>query len=97
MAGHGEASWTDGPIHVTFGFMTITLTPNAEAFLQQLRQSESPEEIVERALQRLAAEEATSSRQMTPSEAVDSNRELRKGVTLGGVSIKELINEGRKY
>jgi prevent-host-death family protein len=28
--------------------------------------------------------------------AVDRIRELRKGLTLGGLDIKELINEGRK-
>lgn len=28
--------------------------------------------------------------------AAESIRERRKGVTLGGISIKELINEGRK-
>ena len=34
---------------------------------------------------------------MTPEEAVDDIRELRKGVTLGGIRIRDLINEGRKY
>jgi prevent-host-death family protein len=29
-------------------------------------------------------------------EAVERIRELRKGLTLGGLDIKELINEGRK-
>ena len=33
----------------------------------------------------------------TPAEAVADIRELRKGVTLGGLKIKDLINEGRKY
>ena len=30
-------------------------------------------------------------------EAIDRIRELRKGNTLGGLKIKDLINEGRKY
>ena len=34
---------------------------------------------------------------MTPREAVDRIRELREGNSLGGLSIKDLINEGRKY
>jgi hypothetical protein len=34
---------------------------------------------------------------MTPAEAVADIRELRKGVTLGGLRIRDLINEGRKY
>jgi hypothetical protein len=33
---------------------------------------------------------------MWPAEAVADIRELRKGVTLGGLRIKELINEERK-
>jgi hypothetical protein len=35
--------------------------------------------------------------QMTPAEAVADIRELRKGGTLGGFRIKDLIDEGRKY
>jgi hypothetical protein len=34
---------------------------------------------------------------MTPAEAVADIRELRKGVTLGGFRIKDLIDEGRKH
>jgi hypothetical protein len=34
---------------------------------------------------------------MTPDEAVERIRQLRRDVTLGDVSIKDLINEGRKY
>jgi hypothetical protein len=34
---------------------------------------------------------------MSPAEAVADIRELRKGVTLGSLRIKDLINEGRKY
>jgi len=34
---------------------------------------------------------------LTPEEAVADLREARKGVTLGGLKIKDLINEGRKY
>lgn len=34
---------------------------------------------------------------LTPEQAADDIRELRKGVTLGGLSIKDLINEGRKF
>lgn len=31
-----------------------------------------------------------------PRKAVEEIRRLRKGITLGGISIKELINEGRR-
>jgi hypothetical protein len=34
---------------------------------------------------------------MTPAEAVDRILQLRERNTLDGISIKELINEGRKY
>jgi hypothetical protein len=76
--------------------MTVTLTPHAEALLQQLADGGSPEQVVERALERLAAEQPAASKRMTPAEAVDRIREVRKGITLGGLSIKELINEGRR-
>ena len=56
----------------------------------------SPEEVVTRALETLAEKEppTVSTRTMTPAEAVADIRELRKGVTLGGLRIKDLINEG---
>ena len=77
--------------------MTVTLTPHAEALLQQLAHSGSPEEIVERALELLAAEQPIAKKRMTPAEAVERILQLRERNTLGGISIKELINEGRKY
>lgn len=35
--------------------------------------------------------------QLSPEEAVRRIRELRKGNILGGLSIRELIEEGRRY
>jgi prevent-host-death family protein len=35
-------------------------------------------------------------KRMTPAEAVEAIKKARKGRTLGGISIKELINEGRR-
>ena len=59
----------------------------------------SPEEVVTRALETLAEKEppALPTRTMTPAQAVADIRELRKGVTLGGLRIEDLISEGRKY
>ena len=57
----------------------------------------SPEQIVDEALERLVSERGTTEKRMTSPEAVDRIRELRKGVKLDGISVKELINEGRKY
>ena len=58
----------------------------------------SPEEVVTRALEILAEKELpTIERKRTVAEVVEHIRESRKGVTLGGLKIKDLINEGRKY
>ncbi len=82
---------------------TIRLTPHAESLLQKQLASgpyRSPEEVVERALETLAESSERShavGSMMTPAEAVADIMELRKGLTLGGLKIKDLINEGRKY
>jgi Arc/MetJ-type ribon-helix-helix transcriptional regulator len=80
---------------------TLNLDPHGEQLLAaQLRTGRyhSPEEVVTRALETLAEQEAPpSAGTMTPAEAVAEIRELREGITLGGLKIKDLINEGRKY
>jgi hypothetical protein len=84
---------------------TVRLTGESEKLLKEqlaVRPESSPEEIIERALQSLAQEDRRhvgeeSERKMTPAEAVDAILELRKNQTLGGLKIKDLINEGRKY
>lgn len=45
---------------------------------------------------RLIAHESDDDRRRRSLEAVERIRELRKGLTLGGLDIKELINEGRR-
>jgi hypothetical protein len=82
--------------------LTLTLdTHGAELVVAYLRSGayRSPEEVVARALETLAANEpqAVSAATMSTTEAVADIRELRKGVTLGGLRIKDLINEGRKH
>lgn len=61
----------------------------------------SPEEVIELALETLAIRSVEQSRHAfsakSPAEAVASIQENRKDVTLGGIRIKDLINEGRKY
>ena len=81
--------------------MPLTLGPHSEQMVAaQLRTGRyhPPEEVVTRALETLAEKEPPSAptRTMTPAEAVADIRELRKGVTLGGLRIKDLIDEGRK-
>ena len=80
--------------------MTVTLTPYAEQLLaQQLaRGGTTPEQILERALERLAEQEPpVAAAQPSVAEAVEHIRASRKGITLGGFKIKDLINEGRKH
>jgi len=82
--------------------LTLTLGPHGEQLVAaHLRTGRyhSPEEVVTRALETLAEKESPTmpTRRMTPAEAVADIRELRKGVTLGGLRIKDLIDEGRKY
>jgi Arc/MetJ-type ribon-helix-helix transcriptional regulator len=82
---------------------TIQLTPYGEALLQkQLEKGRfrSPEEVVERALEILeesSGQSQITSSKMTPAEAVAEIIKNRKGVTLGGLKIKDLIHEGHKY
>ncbi len=84
--------------------MNIRLTPLSEKLLrEQLAHGayQSPEEVIERALETLAQTSispftlgmATKGRE----EAVADILELRKGVTLGGLKITDLIHEGHKY
>ena len=79
--------------------MQVTLSPHGEELLKdQLARhaGSSPEQILERALEKLA-EEPPTERKKTPAEAVAHIRESRKGVTLGGLKIKDMIHEGHKY
>ena len=79
--------------------MQVTLSPHGEELLAAALArglGRSPEEIVERALETIAEQEPAE-RKKTPAEAVTHIRESRKGVTLGGLKIKDLIHEGHKY
>ena len=82
--------------------LTLTLDPHGEQLVAaHLRTGRyhSPEEVVTRALETLAEKETSTvpTQTMTPAEAVADIRELRKGLTLGGLRIKDLISEGRKH
>jgi prevent-host-death family protein len=44
----------------------------------------------------VAAKNFETKKKMTPEEAVAGIRKLAKGMTLGGLDLKALINEGRK-
>ena len=82
--------------------LTLTLDPHGEQLVAAHLRSgryRSPQEVVIHALETLAEQEAPTepARMMTPAEAVADIRELRRGITLGGLRIKDLIEEGRKY
>jgi Arc/MetJ-type ribon-helix-helix transcriptional regulator len=76
---------------------TVRLTPHGEALLQkQLANGRyrSPEEVVERALETVAKDTEQSGRVpsgKTSAEAVADILENRKGLTLGGLKVKDLI------
>jgi Arc/MetJ-type ribon-helix-helix transcriptional regulator len=82
---------------------TVRLTPHGEALLKkQLANGSygSPEEVVERALETLAKngdQLSPAASTMTPAEAIADILEVREGITLGGLKIKDLIHEGHKY
>jgi hypothetical protein len=81
---------------------TITLTTHGEELLREelaRRPHESPEQVVERALEALLAKKAGNSERTVQEcqEAASMIRTLRKGITLGGLKIKDLIHEGHKY
>jgi len=81
---------------------TIRLTPHGEELLkQQLSKGQynSAEEVVERALESLAGKTSghvTVDKLKAAAEAVARLRESRRGLSLGDLNIKELIEEGRK-
>jgi Arc/MetJ-type ribon-helix-helix transcriptional regulator len=81
--------------------MTITLKPDTERLInEELKtgQYKDAEEVIQRALQTLhATHQATPNQVQECQEAAARIRELRKGVTLGGLKIQDLIHEGHKY
>ena len=81
--------------------LTLTLGPHGvqlvEAHLSTGRYH-SPEEVITRALETLTEREPPATqRRKTPAEAIAHIRESRKGVTLGGLKIKDLIHEGHRF
>lgn len=80
--------------------MTVTLSPHAEQLLrEQLARgmAGSPEEIIERALEHVAQSHTPRISVKTPAEAVADILEIQQRNTLGGLKIRDLVQEGRKY
>ena len=85
--------------------MTVRLNPHSERLLRERMARgyfRTPEEVLELALETLAQQESALSpfepssngATKSPDEAVRDILDLRKGVTLGGLKIKDLIHEG---
>ena len=83
--------------------MTVTVSvPD-----QLARQAQAAGLSVESYIEHLLAEEAQRHEEtqwtrfgpgpLTPEEAGRELREIRKGVTLGGLKLKDLVHEGHKY
>jgi hypothetical protein len=53
--------------------------------------------VIARALKTLAEKQAPEPIRKSPAEAVAHIRASRKGITLGGLKIRDLIHEGHKY
>jgi hypothetical protein len=80
--------------------MQVTLTPHSEEIVKSYlaaRPGQSAEELIERALERFTVDEGKVPSTKTVADAVAHILESRKRVTLGGLKIKDLIEEGRKY
>jgi Arc/MetJ-type ribon-helix-helix transcriptional regulator len=81
--------------------MTITLKPDTARLInEELKRGhyKDAEEVIQRALQTLHATHRASLSQVSEcQEAAARIRELRQGVTLGGLKIQDLIHEGHKY
>jgi hypothetical protein len=78
--------------------MTITVSVPDQLAERAAGQGLSVEAFVERLAQQAAQSETLpQTPKRTPAEAVAHIRESRKGVTLGGLKIKDLIHEGHKY
>ena len=75
--------------------ITVDLAPDLQARLAAEAQAHGlaiENYIVEKLREVRAARD-----RKTASEAADAIREMRKHNTLGGIEIRELIEEGRKY
>jgi len=82
--------------------LTLTLDTHGEQLVAQHLRSgryHSAEEVVTRALESLSdqPEPYQAQKGKTVEEAVTHIRQSRKGVTLGGLKIKDLIHAGHKY
>ena len=80
--------------------MTVELTPETERLVKEeieLGHFRSVDEVINSAVEtlRIRYRGATGTTRKTPAEAIAHIRQLREGVSLAGLKIKDLMNEGR--
>lgn len=79
--------------------MTITLRPEQEKVIQQAIETgmyNSVDEVLDMALESIRKHEVFHPALTRSQIAGQRIRELRKNITLGGLSIRTLIDEGRE-
>jgi post-segregation antitoxin (ccd killing protein) len=77
--------------------MQVTINVPEQLAAQARARGVAVEAYVEEVLVRQAQRPAEEAHRKSVGEAIDRIREMRKGNTLGGVKIKDLIHEGHKY
>ena len=79
--------------------MPLTIDPHGEQLATQLRTGRyhSPEEVVTRARNPCRKGTARNPAEKDARRSDRHIRQSRKGVTLGGLKIKDLIHEGHRY
>ena len=76
--------------------VTVQLAPELEARLASEAQARGLA-LESYITQKLEHSDPPARDRKSVGEAIDAILEMRKGQTLGGISIRELIDEGRKY
>ena len=99
MVGSGYVGLVSGACFADFGHQVVCIDKD-EAKIEALKRGHyrDAEDVIQQALQTLhATHQASLSQVHECQEAAARIRELRKGVTLGGLKIKDLLHEGHKY
>jgi hypothetical protein len=81
--------------------MTISPTPEQERKIQEALRAgliDSPEQLLDLGLEQVAENQALQTSKQSAAEAIDraANFGERHGLSLAGLKMKDLINEGRR-
>ena len=91
----------ENPLKRSNDYLILILNPEQERLVNEELQADyrSADEVIGRALEALREKEHDPlghDRKRDPKGAAARIRERRKGVTLGGLKIRDLVNEGRR-